>query len=183
MTRKNVVLLFLFMLISACSFGAAKLTIYSYIKSDLYVNGVKQASLNKSDPFILQINEPGKYRLELRAIDKNLTYSEEVNLLPETDFDKTIRAFEEVETAKNLESSKNNGDSVVTKSEMEAEISKAKAEALAEEEARRKRDKEREAGKKAVIHLLGVETQDVPSEVKNMERIKLLGEVLPELDE
>lgn len=184
MLKRIMVLTFLLLLASSSFvYSEGKLTIHSKLDADLYVNEVKQASVNTADPFILEIKEPGTYRIELRTPDQNQVYHEEVTLIPETNLEKTIRAFEnvppEAEAAQKLDSSVEPG---ITRAELKAEVAKAKAEALAEEEARRKRQADRELGKKAVIHVIGVETQKMPSGVKNLERIKLLGELIPKID-
>jgi hypothetical protein len=183
MKKISTILMALIMIIISSSvYAQAEITIYSALKSDLYVNGVKQASINTQDPFILQLKEPGTYQLELKAEEKELTHEEQVTLIAETSISKTIRAFESVAETQDKQESEKKEEPAVTRAELKAEVAKAKAAALAEEEARRKREKERELGKKAVIHVIGVEAQKMPSSVKNLERIKILGEVLPKLD-
>ena len=183
MLKRIMVLIFLLLLAStSLVYSEGKLTIHSNLDADLYVNDVKQASVNTADPFILQIKEPGTYKIELRTPDQSQVHQEEVTLIPETGLEKTIRAFENVapveETAKEPDTSAEPG---ITRAELKSEVAKAKAEALAEEAARRKRQADRELGKKAVIHVIGVETQRMPSGVKNLERIKLLGELIPNI--
>lgn len=64
---------------------------------------------------------------------------------------------------------------------IDAAVKKAKAETLAEEAARRRRAQKREMANKAITHVIAVETRRLPAGVKGMERLKLLGDLLPGL--
>lgn len=182
--KKHIAIVMLLLIMGSSSIlnAEGRLTVYTKVDADLYVNEVKQASVNPVDPFILQLKEPGDYKIQLKAKEGDLVHQEDVTLVAGTGLEKTIRAFEDYKPAAEKPAAQAAAaEPGITRAELKAEIAKAKSEALAEEAARRKRQQERELGKKALIHVVGVETQRVPSGVKNIERLKLLGDLIPSL--
>lgn len=165
---------------SSMLLSESKITVFTKLDADLYVNGAKQAWVNAIDPFKLHFKEPGTYKIELKARDQELSHLEEVTVVSDTMLEKTIRAFDNAVPAADKSSAAAAAASDgISKAELQAEVARAKSEVLAEEAARRKRQQEREISKKAVIHVIGVETQRMPRSVKNLERFKLLGDLIP----
>jgi hypothetical protein len=164
-----------------------EMTVYSPIPADVYVDNILNASVDSTHPLAINLPGPRSYVFEVRAKGSNLIHREEVNIDPNSDVKKEIRAFSD-SSSQSVSTPGAAGTAEpaavpqggITREEMAGEIAKAKTEALAEEAARRKRAEKRELTSKGIAHVVGVEAnQGLPGSVKNMERIKLLMEALP----
>lgn len=167
-----------------------EITVYSQIPADVYIDNVLNASIDSTQPLVINLPGPRSYVFEVRAKGTNLIYREEIAIDANPGIKKEIRAFSEEKYLTTLASATvvpvTAPQGAISREEMANEIQKAtanaKAEALAEEAARRSRADKRALTNKGIAHIVGVEaSHGLPSSVKNMERIKLLLEALPSL--
>jgi hypothetical protein len=167
-----------------------EITVYSLIPADIYIDGIRKTSLDVTHPMVIDLPGPRTYDFELRSKESNMIFREEVVVPSNANIKKDIRAFSETlpptSTTEAIAQGAETPAGGISREEMASAIQKAtaqaKAEALAEEAARRKREDQRALSSKGIAHVVGVEAnKNLPGSVKNMERIKLLLEVLPGL--
>ncbi|MFZ2960907.1 MAG: hypothetical protein WA705_28850 [Candidatus Ozemobacteraceae bacterium] len=174
----------------------AEITVYSQVPADVYIDNVLTATVNATQPMAINLSGPRSYLFEVRAHASNLAFREEVNVEPNSNVKKEIRAFPETQSQAGLTLEPSGpvttpvvapvpvAQGGISREEMASEIqkatAKAKAEALSEEAGRRKRAEQRALTNKGIAHVVGVEANSgLSGSVKNMERIKLLIEAVP----
>jgi len=179
-------------------FADGQITIYSAISAEVFINDMKQSSINPTDPCELTIKENGNYVIEVRAKNSSLVHREEIRISKFSDIKKVIRAFEteSTPTSQSLPSQPANQPQLTSQPQpannlsreevaeaIEMSTRKAKDEALAEESARREREKERETGNKVFNHLLTIEAdKNLSEQYKQLERKRLGIELSPQLN-
>jgi hypothetical protein len=174
----------------SAAWADGRITVSSAIPGDVYLGGIKQGSVNPGDTFVLTVQDPGIQTVEVRGANSNLIHREEVSLDPAQNEQRVVQAFsgialsgsEPIAAAPPPTPAPIPTDAI-TREEMHAAVAnaaqRAKSEALAEEAARRRRAQQRGATNSAIGHIVAVEGRRLPSGVKNMERVKLLSELLP----
>jgi len=173
-----IILTLIFLIPVSAVLAADQLTITSAMPAEVYVNDAMRSFLQADQPMDILLENPGDYVIELRPQNSPLIYREEITVEEGKSRKKVIQAFFPPAPAEAKVAPPSLREPPVTRAELQAVVQKAKSEALAEEAARRKRQQKREITNKALIHLIAVEGRRMPGSVKNMERIKLLGDVL-----
>jgi hypothetical protein len=188
MMKPIVCLVSILFLLQVCpASGIGRVTVTSSIPGELFLDGVSKGPIQPGETFVSDLKEPGPHLLEVRGTKTNLVHREEFSIDPSSGENRTVQAFFASPSPGSPppevvpDPTVSNG--TITREEMNAAIDqasrKAKAEVLAEEAARRRRAQKREITTRAITHVVAVEGRRLPSGVKAMERIKLLGELVP----
>ena len=179
----SMLFLFLFLTQGSIVLADGRITVNSGVPGEVYLDGIKHATINPGEFYDIYLTTPDSHVLEVRDAKSKLVHREEIAVDPARNEHRMVHAFSEasppVSTGKVTPTTSPSGKDVVTREELHSAMKQAKSEALAEEAGRRKRAQKREMTNKAITHVIAVETRRLPPGVKGMERIKLLGELIP----
>lgn len=186
--KRLILSLFLLVLcLTPAVLADGRITVRSALPGEVYLGGVRQGPIVPDESYEIYVTEPGPHIVEVRGSEGKLIHHEEISLDPAKNEQRTVHAFSGLSLpgskAPELAATSPDPKGAVTREEMQAAVDqaarRAKSEALAEEAARRKRAQQRAMANQAIVHMVAVEGRRLPSGVKNMERIKLLGELVP----